>query len=209
MDGLVHAHAAQIGFEFNAGPITEINAFSSSAQAAFNGFQVGEDILISFTIDEFAIDVNPGAGGDFEDATGALSVTGLTSGTTAVITGGTRIEFEDASKFEVDALTDPTDGFGLNDTDLDLAGPTGLISDPEDLKGSIDELEALLFQQTFSGITNATTLFGALEFYEGGVEVGEIVFGPVPTQPAPVPLPAGLVLLGGGLLGLGLARRAI
>ncbi|MEO1495300.1 MAG: hypothetical protein AAFV19_24420, partial [Pseudomonadota bacterium] len=70
------AVAAPIGFTFNAGQVTSI---ASDAPSDITNFQVGEDLLLTFTIESTTPDSDPNVGaGRFYDPLGTITVTGAT-----------------------------------------------------------------------------------------------------------------------------------
>ncbi len=210
------AVAAPVGFGFNAGAVTQID--DVQATGAFAGFVIGEDLFVEFTIDDGTPDTEAADDdANYEDPAGTIKITGLTSNTMIMMNLGVEVEFDDPGEFELESLeenADDTDsGYFLDgDADVDTDETPPLVSDPENLAQSISELQALLDAQgVFSGIVNTTTNVAEINFFvprDG--EIGPnatLVFGPVPTNPAAIPLPAGGALLISGVLALGVARR--
>ena len=207
------ASAATIGFGFNAGPITSINDANKSG--AFAGFVVGEDLFVEFEIESTTADSKAAAGSSsFFDASGRITVRGLTTGTTLVMKPGVEVQFDDNTEFELDAgiiAGDDTYNGYLLEFDIDLVQRPQLVSDPDNLSLSITELEAKLVNDIFRGFTNGTDNQAAINFFiagDGSISPeASLEFGPVPADPTPVPLPAAAPLMLAGLGAIAMLRR--
>ena len=207
------ASAATIGFGFNAGPVIEIDDPNNSG--AFAGFIVGEDLFVEFAIESTTADSRAAAGSSsFFDASGRITVRGLTTGTTLVMNPGVEIQFDDNTEFELDSGTipydDTEDGYFL-DGDIDLVQLPQLVSDPDNLSLSITELEAKLVNDIFRGFLNGTDNRALIVFFIAGdgkrFEEASLGFGPVPTDLTPVPIPAAAPLMLAGLGAIAMLRR--
>ena len=210
--------AATVGFGFNAGPVTSIR---HNAPAAIQAFQLGEDIFIEFTMSSTVADTDRSSrGGNFEDRSGTLRITGLTSGATLDISGGVEVDLDDTEEFELESARNRPNAANpfvmTDDTDLDTMGNGDLVSNPNDLAQSIRELAALVNSNGFFTVVNRDRADGGIDYYDPirrRVIRDVIEFGPVPTgqpdpvAPSPVPLPASALFLAAGLAGLGAMRR--
>lgn len=202
--------AAPVGLGFNAGPITSI----SDPSGVFAGFSVGEELFFEFTLDDATPDSNSIPGfGRYRDPAGTLSVTGLTDGTLLTLANGVQFSFNGVAQVEIVGLSGSFGVFALNDG-IGLQSPTQFVTDPENLTASLAELQAALTDGLFDALTNiSTTTAQVANLPIGALFESRMTFGPVgdattPVVVAPVPLPAGGVLL---LTGLGAAaglRRA-
>ena len=207
------ASAATIGFGFNAGPVIEIDDPNNSG--AFAGFIVGEDLFVEFAIESTTADSRAAAGSSsFFDASGRITVRGLTTGTTLVMNPGVEVQFDDNTEFELDAgiiAGDDTYNGYLLEFDIDLVQLPQLVSDPDNLSLSITELEAKLVNDIFRGFTNGTDNQATINFFIAGdgdiSPAAALEFGPVPADPTPVPIPAAAPLMLAGLGAMAMFRR--
>lgn len=206
------ATAAPIGFTFNAGPVIDISTFFVDEEVSvFQDLILGEDILVTFTIDSLTPDLDGAEQrGEFEDPSGTITLTGATSGTVIEMEPGVNIQLDSEMEFDLRNIADapPAEGaFQLVD-DIDFETDTAFLSDPDDLSTSIAELQALLIGRTFGGTNTALSSTAAVVFVDSitfpGFADPAFEFGPVPTV---VPLPASLPLLALGVLAAGVIGR--
>lgn len=206
------AGAAPIGFTFNAGPVifVERSPFLPAGVANVRNFIEGEDVLVTFTIDDMAIDIDGDGSngrGEFEDPSGSITLVGAISGTTIAMRPGVNIQLDSAFEFDLRNLdtTPPANGEFNLWNDIDYESTTPLVSDPDDLAGSIAELAALLDGDgRFIPPNTALGSTGVVETFDGdfGFFPDILEFGPIS-----VPLPASALLLLSGLGALAAARR--
>ncbi|MCB1865479.1 MAG: hypothetical protein KDG50_08600 [Chromatiales bacterium] len=196
------AVAAPIGFTFNAGPVVFVELGPVDPEvAAFQGFQLGESVLVTFAIDDATPDIDPiDQRGEFEDPTGTITLTGAISGTTIAMRPGVNIQLDSVFEFDLrNILVGPVlHVFELFD-DTDFLSVHPILSDPDDLAVSIAELASLLDPQGhFLGLNLAlgsTAAVGTLDSLGAFVA---LEFGPVawvPSAPAPLLLLLGLAAL--------------
>ena len=201
------AQAATIGFEFNAGQLTFIETILFDPEVEIiEGFILGEDILVSFTIDDQTADIDPLPGrAEYEDPFGTISIRGADSGTVLDLINGVNIQLDGPDEFDLRNIE--TDlGFGefALTNDIDFGTNVPILSDPEDLAGSIAELAALLDENGVFQISN-TAIFSSAEIdaVDSEGEFSALEFGPVTS----VPVPPALALMGLVVAGFGLMRR--
>lgn len=208
------AGAAPVTLAFNAGPVT---AFTNGT-GLFPEFQIGEEILFEFTIDSTIADSNGAPStGRFTDPNGTITLTGLTSGETLSQTNGAFNQTE----LVINGLAQITLNGGGNEfssivlTDgVDLESATPIVSNPDDLAQSLIEIQAALTNGLFTGFTGISGGVSEMRtsFFNFPIQTSSIVFGPVnqattPIGMAPIPLPAGGVLLLTGLGAVAALRR--
>ena len=203
------ADAAPIEFAFNAGPATLIVDPSS----AFTGFSVGEDILFSFSIDSATPDATSDTRiGRFVDPEATVTLTGLTRGASVTLSPGLIIEFNGLSQVSILGGPGSSIGeFGMPN-DVNLRSATPFITDANNLSQSLAELQTSLTDGIFTGFTSTTSETGSVQFFVRPTGLSFMVFGPVgnattPVGVAPIPLPAGGVLLLTGLGAVAALRR--
>lgn len=187
------AVAAPIGFTFNAGQVTSI---ASDAPSDITNFQVGEDLLLTFTIESTTPDSDPNVGaGRFYDPLGTITVTGATSGHVLALAPGVDFDLDNSQRFELDdpdpAFPDPAPGAFILDNDTDLEAPAGFtfLTNPDDLAQSIVDLQALLDANgVFQGFRNQESGAGGginlIQTNTAGdpISVRMLDFGPVTTD---------------------------
>ncbi|MEM9044291.1 MAG: hypothetical protein AAGC81_06325 [Pseudomonadota bacterium] len=203
------AHSAPIGFEFNAGELIFVEEFLFDPEVeVILDFIVGEDILVGFTIDDATPDQDAAAGrGEFEDPNGTITLRGASSGTILSLINGVNIQLDDTNEFDLRniAVGPSLFAFELFD-DIDFETDTPIISDPDNLATSIQELSSFIVAGGFFQINN--TALDSTARVGSEDSLGTFValeFGPV----ASVPLPPAFLLLILGCAGVGvLGRRA-
>lgn len=147
------AIAAPIGFTFISGTVSRIDSVVTTPP-----FQIGEQLQVSFTIDDSTPNTSGISGvGRYEDPTGTITYTGLTSGAVLTLTTGVIIEFDSINEFELSGIISATDLFLEDDIDFETAVSEPLITNPEDLPGSITELSNLINNNDFFTLENITT----------------------------------------------------
>ena len=185
---------------FDVGPITFLDPDSPETAA---GFQLGENVLLDFTVDNSVADVEPNIGdGNFDDPNGIITLTGAISGATIDYAGGIEIEIDDDEEFEIESLisdaTSTDSPILAGDIDFDTQG-TPFFTDPDDLALSLSELQA-------SSFNSQSTNDARTEFFNPSTGTDEtgMRFGPVPADnlvSEPIPFEAegtmGLAALGG------------
>lgn len=217
------ARAAVVSFTFDAGQVvSKVGPNVRPNMAFFSDFLIGETVFVTITIDDRTPDrrPNPFAGRYVDRITGGATIRGGTSGTEFSVTNGIEIELDDLSEID---FTSP------RLRPAQISGSTILFNEPDG--GDIDiqtrffrpiTLNPNNLRAVIRGFTNKLTpvpeyrfdraqlaqdsLAEIIFFNENGPRTG-LVFGPVPgRQPAPIPVPAGLPLLGGGLVLLAALR---
>ena len=196
------AFAAPIGFTFDAGPVVFVETRPVDPEVAdFQGFQLGESVLISFTIDDATADIDPGdQRGEFEDPSGTITLTGGTSGTTLEMRQGVNIQLDSEFEFDLrNIFVGPVlHVFELFD-DTDFLSATPILSDPDDIATSIAELAALLDADNRFIVDNlAFSSRAAVGTEDSEDAFVALAFGPV--APVPSPPTALLILCGLGFL---------
>jgi len=198
------AHAGLVGFTFNAGPVTFVeNGPVDPEIATFQGFQLGESVLISFTIDDTTADLDAATQrGEFEDPNGYITLIGGTSGTTIEMRQGVNIQLDSVFEFDLRniAVGPELHVFELfGDTDYLTSVP--ILSDPDNLATSIAELASLLDADGHFIIPNLSiSSTGAVGTEDSIGPFIALEFGPV----ASVPTPSAFLLL---FLGLAVLMR--
>lgn len=213
----VASPAAALTFSFNAGPVIFKDDFPDTPQAIAD-FDVGEDVIVSITIDDTAPDLDDAAGrGLFEDETGDLKITGADTGAMIeMLDIGISVEIDSAREIDFDTLffVSELDPFGLSDFpggDIDVGFEEDVISDPDTLATSLTECASLIAPNGRLRLPNtATGSTALLDFYLPALGEGEpggppdgsgdvflgLEFGPVQAVPAPAALPLLLISLG-------------
>ncbi len=192
------ACAGTIGFTFNAGPVIFVeNGFVDPEVEAFQDFQLDESVMVSFSIDDATIDIDPDSQrGEFEDPNGQITLTGSNSGATIEMRKGVNIQLDSVLEFDLrNILVGPElHVFELFD-DTDYLASVPIISNPDNLATSIAELAALLDANNHFPHNNlSSSSFGSVGALDSLGPFIALEFGPV----APVPaLPAYLLTLFG------------
>lgn len=202
------AQAGLIGFTFNAGPVLYVEGGPVDPEvAAFQGFQLGESVLITFVIDDTTPDIDPIAQrGEFEDPAGTIILTGSISGTTIEMRQGVNIQLDSVMEFDLRniAFGPELHVFELFD-DTDYLAPVPIMSDPDNLATSIAELASLLDASGRFLLPNlSSSSIGAVGTEDNTVPFPFVAleFGPV----AAVPIPSALFLMLLGLAALVLSK---
>jgi hypothetical protein len=200
------ADAAPIGFSFNAGPIISIGTFGPNnlPLAPLRGFEVGEDLLVTFSIESETADSDDRSGsGKFQDLGGSISIRGLTTNTVLDLVGGADVEFSNTRSFELDsALETPAPRgtgtpftFALAD-DIDFLARQGFnLWNPNNLEASLATIETAV--EANGGdfpLFNVATVRGStatiVSTGRNGNTFVVMEFGPARSSVTPVPLPA-------------------
>ena len=224
---LIAAPAAALTFSFNAGPVIFKDDFPDTPEE-IAAFDLGEDVLVTITIDPTAEDLDDDLGrGLFEDEFGDLKITGATTGAMIeMLDIGIGVEIDTAREIDFDTLflVSDLDPFGLSDlagSDIDIGFAGDVFSDPDTLATSLAEFTALIGPDGNLLTQNTATASTALlDFYLPGIGEGEpggppvgsgdvfvgLEFGPVQSVPAPAGLP--LLMLGLGALVFASRRRS-
>ncbi|MCR9086685.1 MAG: VPLPA-CTERM sorting domain-containing protein [Rhodobacteraceae bacterium] len=215
--------AAVVSFTFDAGQVvSKAGPNVRSNMAFFADFLIGETVFVTITVDDETPDrrASPFAGRYVDRVTGGATIRGASSGTGFSVTNGIEIELDQPNEID---FTSPRPRLS------DINRSTILFNEPGG--GDIDILTRFFVPITLNpnrlpavirGFTRKVTpgpdfrfdrvqrardsLSEVIFFTRNGPRSG-LVFGPVPgRQPAPVPVPAGLPLLGGGLIVLAALR---
>lgn len=203
------ASAATVTFSYVAGPVVLIDP---AAPSPLDSFVLGEDILLTVTVDDATADsAASSTRGLFTDVGGTVTVKGLTSGTTVTMNAGVEIEVDDDTEFDLETVpAEPSAAIPFiidEDVDFETSG-LAIFSDVNDLSVILAEFIALIGPDGRLTVNNAAVdSLGDIEFFNGSsTGTDGILFGPVP--PAAVPLPATAPLLLGALgLTVAAARR--
>lgn len=199
-------HAGLTGFTFDAGPVVFIEpGFVDPEVEEFQNFQLGESVLVTFTIDDATADLDPiDQRGEFEDPNGTITLTGASSGTVISMGQGVNIQLDSVFEFDLrNILFGPTlHVFELfDDTDFLAAQP--IVSDPDNLATSIAELQNLLDPEGRFLLPNlARSSTAAVGTKDSLGDFVALAFGPV----APLPTPPAFLLMLFGLATLGACR---
>lgn len=180
----------------NVGPVISIDPASPDAQA---GFQIGEEISLSFTFDDSVADLRSAVGAArYEDPNGVITLTGSTSGAILNYFGGVELQFDDNQEFEIDSIPDNALAGNTrileDDIDFDTRG-LAFFSDVDNLSLSLSELNTNFFPNNSSNVAFT-------EYFDASVMSGDpeeqsiegMRFGPVPSEPsASTPEPSALI----------------
>jgi hypothetical protein len=186
----------------NVGAIISIDA-NSPEQAA--GFELGELLLLYFTVSNSLADVDSAIGdGKFNDPNGTITLTGLTSGATMTYFGGVQIQVDDIEEFEIDTLQDEATALVTSilegDIDFNTEG-TAFFTNP-------DSLTAVLADLLGSSFLNASDNEAYTEYWNGTASVEGMRFGPssdiviFTNNSVDIPEPSTLAIFAIGLMGL-------
>lgn len=209
--------SAPIGFSFNAGPvlIVEDGYFLPPGNAQnITDFQVGEDVIVEFIIDDGTLPELAGPSDtsiDYFDPFGQIILRGAISAAEIFLDDGVRVELSGFNEFDLSSF--PAGPLELGDLvladDTDYRANVDVLTNPFDLAQSFAELDAIL--NTDGSLLPNQSVFstGVVAFFvpdelEGGFVVDALEFGPVATA---VPVPAGLPLLIGAIGVLVFVRR--
>lgn len=209
----VTAPAVPVGFQFNAGQVENIPNRRSSLADIFDDFILGEDVLVEVMIDSATPDSDAAEDrGLFLDPLGSLVFTGAVSGATFSTFGGVAIELDSTNEFDVSSFFAgplPEGGFELfDDIDVGTARHQPLVTDPDNLVSSIDEL-AIAFATGDLAVRNTAQASSARIRFRNRRDSlrTSLEFGPVASVPVPAALPLMLGALG-VLLATARRRRA-
>ena len=201
------AQSAQITLKFDhLGPAISVAAGSPEAAA---GFQIGENILATITIDDTTPDTDASNDGKFQDFGGSITLTGETSGASLLYSGGVDFELDSNDELEIDSADQTASSLSLQviqgDIDIEVSG--SFFTDHDDLSQVIKDLLSNPFPSIETGTATTQYWDGVSEQMgmEFGPTQGTILITKIGTNP--VPEPSTYALFGFGVVSIALYQR--